>query len=158
MGRRGALAAIGDWHTVLPLRCAEVAGRHGGGPLGEAAGNEQRAQGQGFPHGGARAVEAVEGDPEVPQAKGCADALVEQVAGQDIVQVLRGEGGLLQRLAQRGLLHGALRLLPCFLPEEAVLAQVVEVGAQRAIPLLPAANGGVGEDDAGPRKGDGLPP
>ena len=85
LSRGRPLVAIGHRHPVLPLGGAEVGTGDGGSPAGEAAVDEHGRQGQRLAHGGAGAVQAVEGDAEVPQAEGGADALVQQVPGADIV-------------------------------------------------------------------------
>ena len=158
MGGGGALVAVGHRHPVLPLSGAEMAGGHGRQPLGESPRNEQGPQGQGFPHGGAGPVEPVKGDVEIPQAEGRADALVEQVPRQHVVQLSRREAPLLQRPAEGDLLHRALRLLPGLLSEKAVLAEIVKISGQGTFPLLLAAHGGVGEDDRRFFQGHRLPP
>ena len=68
-------------------RRAEVGGGHGGGLFREAAINGHGRQGEGFPHGGAGSVEPVKGHAEFPQTEGGTDALVQQVPGENIIQV-----------------------------------------------------------------------
>ena len=92
----------------------------GGGQPGEAAVDQQGGQHQGLPHGGAGPVQAKKRDVEAPQAKGGADALVQQIPGQDVIQVLGHQPALFQSPLQHPLLHGGLRLLPGVLPEEGI--------------------------------------
>ena len=120
LGGGGALAAVGDRHPVLALGGAVVGGGHGGGQPGEAPVNEQRRQRQALSHGGAGAVQPVEGDMEAPQAEGGADALVQQVPSQHVVQFTGGEATLFQRPAQDPLLHGGFSLFPCLFPKEGI--------------------------------------
>ena len=120
LGGRGTLAAIGDGHAVLALGGAVVrAGLRGGKPR-KAPVDEQARERQPLAHRGARAVEPVERDAELAQAEGRPDALVEQVAREDIVQILRRKPALLQRALKRAALHGGLALLPGLAAEERV--------------------------------------
>ena len=97
LGGRGALAAIGDWHPVLPLGGAEVGTGLGGDGFRKAAVNEQRRQRQCLAHGGAGSVQAEKGDAQFPQTEGGTDALVQQVPRQYIVHIARLQPRLLQR-------------------------------------------------------------
>ena len=69
LGGGGALTAVGHRHPVLPLGGAEVGAGHGGRPAGEAPVDEEGRQGQRLPHGGAGAVQPIEGDAELPQTE-----------------------------------------------------------------------------------------
>ena len=155
LGGGGALVAVGHRHPVLPLGGAVVGGGDGGAAAGKPAVDQHGRQGQGLPHGGAGAVEAEEGDAEVPQAEGGADALVQQVPGQDIVQVLRFQFRFLQGLPQHRLLHGGLRLLPGLLPEEGVGLQPVEVVRQGALAFKFSPDVGEGQHGGGMGQGHG---
>ena len=156
LGRGGALVAVGHRHPVLPLSGAEVGAGDGGGPAGVAAVDEHGRQRQGFAHGGAGTVQAVEGNAEVPQAEGGADALVQQVSGADIVQVAGLQLGLIQRPLDNLFLHGGFRLFPGLFSEEGIIGQLVKVGGQGALRLLLAADVGVGDDGGGMGKSDGA--
>ena len=155
LGRGGPLAAVGHRHTVLPLGGAEVGGGHGRRPAGKAAVNKQRRQGQGLPHGGAGAVQPVEGNAEVPQAEGGAHALVQKVSRQNIVQVSGLEARLIQSAAQSPLLHGGLRFFPGRLSEKGILAQLVKAAAKGALALEFPADAGAGADGGGMGQGHG---
>ena len=156
LGGGRPLAAVGHRHPVLPLGGAEVGGGQGGGPVGVAAVDQQGRQAQALSHGGAGTVEPVEGHPEVPQAEGGADTLVQQISGQDIVQVLRRQLRLLQRSLKDRLLHGGLCFLPGLFPEEGVVADLVKKVRQGALALEFPPNIGKGEDGGGMGQGHGL--
>ena len=133
-----------------------MGGGQGCGPVGVAAVNQQGRQAQTFPHGGAGAVQPVKGDVEVPQAEGGADALVQQIPRQDIVQVLRRQLRLVKGPLEDGFLHGGLRLLPGLLPEEGVGIDLVKVVRQRALALELPADIGKGENGGGMGQDHGL--
>ena len=95
LGRRCALVAVEHRHPVLPLGGAEMGAGHSGHDGGKAAIDKQSRQGQAFAHGGTGTIEAIKGDFEVPKAKGGADALIQQIPCQHIVQVLRYKSPLL---------------------------------------------------------------
>ena len=120
--------------------------------------DKQSRQGQAFAHGGTGTIEAIKGDFEVPKAKGGADALVQQVSGQDAVHLLGGNASLFHCPAQGELLHGGFPLLPAFLPEVGVLIQLIEIAGQRALGLLFTADVGVGQDTHRAPQPHGLPP
>ena len=65
----GALASIGHRHAVLPFCGAEMGAGHGGYGIGKSAVNEQSCQREGFSHGGAGAVEAVERNTKLPHTE-----------------------------------------------------------------------------------------
>ena len=117
----------------------------GGGQPGEAAVDQQGGQHQGLPHGGAGAVQSEKGNTKIPQAKGGADALVQQIPRQHAVQIAGLQPRLIQRPLQDLPLHGGLRLFPCFLPEKGVAAQLVKISGQRPLPLHPSADVGEGQ-------------
>ena len=156
LGGGSPLAAIGHRHPVLPLGGAEVGAGKGGGPAGKAAVDEQRRQGQGFSHGGAGAVEAVEGDAKVPEPKGGTNALVQQVSGQDIIQIGGFQPGPVQRPLKNFLLHGGLAFFPGLFPEKGIIGKFVEISGQRAVSLLPSADVGKGQDRGRMGQGDGA--
>ena len=156
LGGGVALAAVGQRHAVLPLGAAEVGGGEGGGPVQKPGGYHQRRQGKSFAHGGTGAVQAVQGDGHVPQGKGGADALVQQVPAEDAVQVLRPEGGLFQCCGQHGGLHGGFGLLVGLFAEIGVGLQPVEKSVQRAAGFVLSAEIGAGRHNGGGREADGL--
>ena len=136
----------------LPLGGAEMGAGHAGRHPGVAAGDQQAAQGQTLPHGGAGPVQAKKRDVEAPQAKGGADALVQQIPGQDVIQILGHQPALFQGPLQHPLLHGGLRLLPGVLSEKGVRAQLVKVLRQGTVSLELAADVGVGHHAGGLRQ------
>ena len=144
--------------AVLPLRRAEVGGGHRRRPGAEAPVQRHGRQGQGLPHGGAGPVQPQEGDLEPPGGEGGADALVEQVPGEEQVQ----GGGVQPRLVQGGgeglALHGGLRPLPGGLPKGVVPTDGVKGAPQGPLPLLFARHVGVAGDDRGMLQGHRLPP
>ena len=156
LGGGGALVAVGHRHPVLPLGGAEMGGGHGGHPAGKSAVDGHGRQRQGLPHGGAGAVETVKGDVEFPQTEGGADALVQQVSGENIVQIGGGQACLFQRTAQNPLLHGGLRLLPGLFPKEGVLFQFVKIGGQGPLTFHFTADGSEGQHRRRGCKDDGL--
>ena len=123
----------------------------------QAAGEQQAPQGQALPHGGAGPVQAEKRNLKVPQAEGGADALVQQVPGQDVVQFRRGQPALFQGPGQGLLLHGGLRLLPGVLSEEGIRAQQVKMLRQGAVGLEFSADVGIGHHAGGPQQGHRLP-
>lgn len=145
LGGRRPLAAVGNRHPILPLGGAEMGAGLCGGQPGEAAVDQQGGQHQGLPHGGAGAVQPEKGNTEIPQAKGGADALVQQIPRQHAVQIAGLQPRLIQRPLQDLPLHGGLRLFPCFLPEKRVAAQLVKISGQRPLPLHPSADVGEGQ-------------
>lgn len=157
LGGRRALVAVEHRHPVLPLRRAEMGAGDGGSQPSKAAVNEQRRQGQALPHGGAGAVQPVKRNFEIPQTEGRADALVQQIPRQHIIQILRPQTALFHGLLQGKLLHGGLSLLPAFLPEVGVLIQLVEIGGQGSSGLLLAPNVGKGHHAHRLLQAHGLP-
>ena len=157
LGRGSPLAAVGHRHAVLPLGSAVVGAGHAGRRPGVTAGEQQAPQGQALPHGGAGPVQAEKRNLKVPQSEGGADALVQQVPGQDVVQFRRGQPALFQGPGQGLLLHGGLRLLPGVLSEEGIRAQQVKMPRQGAVGLEFSADVGVGHHAGGPQQGHRLP-
>ena len=156
LGGGGPLAAV--WHrgAVLPLGGAEVGGGLGGGETGKAPSHRHSRQRQALSHGGAGTVHAVEGDSEVPQGEGCADVLVQQIAGEDAVHVLRRQAALLPGAAQGDGLHLRLPLLPRFFAEEGVVVRYVKIRTQRALPFQTAAYIGPAHHAGRPEEPAGL--
>ena len=113
-----------------------MGGGHGRRPHPEAAVQQHGRQRQTLRHGGAGPVQPEKGHVLSPDGKAGADALIEQVPCQQIVQGGHADAGLVQGSGQSQLLHGALRLLPAPLPEGVVLADVVKGGGQGTLPLL----------------------
>jgi len=66
--------------------------------------------------------------------------LVQQVARQHQIHVLRPHAAPLQRVAQRPLLENGFRLFPAGLSAEGVRLDLVKIAAQRALPLQLAAD------------------
>ena len=156
LGGGAALAAVGQGRAVLPLGGAEVGGRLRRGDGGAAAGDGCGCQRQRLAHGGACAVHPVEGDVEIPQGEGGADILVQQVAGEHAVHVLRRQTALLQRQPQGVGLHLRLALLPRFPPAEGILRHRVKVAAQRPRALQPSRHRRAADDARRLQKPAGL--
>ena len=157
LGGGSALAAILQRGAVLPLRGAEVGGDHHPGPLPKAPVQCHGGQGQTLPHGGAGAVQPEEGALLIPGGKGGTDALVQQVAGEQPVQLPLSRPCLFQRQGQGLLLHGPLGLLPGGRAEGVIRVNIVEAGCQRTLPLLFPHYIGKGEQGGGTGQRRGLP-
>jgi len=155
LGGGGSLIAVWNGHPVLPLGGTEVRGGEGGGPVGVPPINQQGRKRKTLTHGGAGTVQAVEGDVEVPQTEGGADALIQQITRQNIIQLGGRQMGLVQCPLQYPLLHGGFSLFPSFFAEKWVTAQLVEIGGQRAGTFQLAADVGKGQDGWRLRQGDG---
>ena len=158
LGGGGALTAVLQGGAVLALRRAEVGGDHHPRPLSETTVQGHGCQNQPLAEGGAGPVQAEEGNFLLPGRVRGADALVEQVAGKQPVQLLGGEGALLKGQGQGLLLHSPFGLLPGGLPKGVVLVDIVKAGGQRALPLHASHHIGGAED--GGRRGQRrrLPP
>ena len=117
-----------------------MAGGHGNHPVGIAPAHGHGGQQQRLRHGGARPVEPQMGDPGIAQGKGGADALVQQIPGEDQVDVIGVEPRLVQKLVQGELLHLLLRLLPGFFPESGIHAPYVKAVSKRSLCLLLSAH------------------
>ena len=143
------LSAVLQGGAVLPLGGTEMGGGHHPGELGEASVDEHGGQGQPLPHGRAGPVKAEEGHVLAPYGEGGADALVQKVPREEVIQV----GGCLPRLVQGGgqghLLHGGLGFLPALFSEGVVLLNMVEAVGQRAVPFFLAHHVGMADDGRG---------
>ena len=93
---------------------------------------------------------------EIPQGEGGADILVQQVAGEHAVHVLRRQSALLQRQPQGVGLHLRLALLPRFPPAEGILRHRVKVAAQRPRALQPSRHRRAADDARRLQKPAGL--
>ena len=82
------------------------------------------------------------GDTGVPQRKGGADALIQQVPGADQIDVPGLQPGLLQQLVQGKLLHFLFRLLPGLFTEFRIHAFDIEAVAQGPLGFLFACHTG----------------
>ena len=149
LGGGGALTAVLQGGAVLALRRAEVGGDHHPRPLPKAPVQGHGRQNQPLAEGGAGPVQAEKGDLLFPSRVGGTDALVEQVPGEQIVQLPGGEPPFLERKGQGLLLHGPLGLLPGGLPKGVVLVDIVKAGGQRALPLHAAHHIAGAEDCEG---------
>ena len=87
LGGRGSLSAVLQRQAVLALRRAEVGGRHGGGARRGARFHEKRGHGERLSHGGAGAELPEKRDVQAAQAESGRDALVQQVSGEDAVDI-----------------------------------------------------------------------
>ena len=138
--------------TFVVVECAPAACLYKGAAAGDGCG----CQRQRLAHGGARAVHPVEGDVEIPQGERSADILVQQVAGEHAVHVLRRQSPLLQRQPQSVGLHLRLALLPRFPPAEGILRHRVKVAAQRPRALQPTRHRRAADDARRLQKPAGL--
>lgn len=114
-------------------------------------------QGQALRHGGAGPVQPKEGHILPPDGKAGADALVEQISCQQVVQTGYTEPGLAESGGEGQLLHGALRLFPASLAKGIVLADMIEGGGQRPFPFLFAHHGSAADDRRRVLQGHSLP-
>ena len=121
-----------------------MGGGHGRHPVRVAAAHGHRRQQQALGHGGAGPVKPQMGDPGVAQGKAGADALVQQVPGEDQVQIPLLQLRLVQQLFQGQLLHFLFGLLPGLFSEFCVHALDVEAVAQGAFGFLFPGNAGPG--------------
>ena len=76
LGGRGALPAVFQRETELPLRGAEMRGGHGHGPPRDPGFHKQGRQAQGLGHCGAGPILAKKGNSQAAQAEGRGNALV----------------------------------------------------------------------------------
>ena len=155
-GRR-THAAVFQRKAVLALSGAKVRACERGGGLGAAAVDEHRGQTDRLSHRRARAVQPEIRRTDAAHGVGRAHALIEQVAGEHVVERLR-----LQRrfaaYARKALpQHGALGLLPALFAEICVLTDAVKAVAQRTFALFSAHDAGGGADHGRGRKLHGLP-
>ena len=153
---RCAHAAVFQREPVLPLGRAEVRARERGGVLGVAAVDEHGGQTERFRHRRARAVQPQIGHTDVSHGIGRTHALVEQVAGEHIVELLRGQPGLLAHKVEALPQHVALGLLPALCAEIGVLTDAVKAIVQRALALLFPHDAGGGKDHGRGGKLHGL--
>ena len=145
LGCGRALAAIFQRQAILPLGRCKVGRGHGGRPLGIAAVDHHGCHQQALRHGGAGAVQSQKWHALPPHGKAGADALVQQVAGAEHVQLLRRKKRFLQRPLQRLLLHLAFGLFPSFLAEFGILRDHIEPAGQRTLTLFFAHDAGPGQ-------------
>ena len=121
------LTAVAKRKTVLPLGGCKVRGGQCGRALCVARVDGGSGKRQPLCHGRARAVQTEKRDLCAAHGEGGADALVEQVACKQHVQLAAAGRGLLPRSIERQLLKARLSLLPRFLPEARVRLGAVEV-------------------------------
>ena len=113
---RGALAAVGEGKAVLALGGAEMRRRGNRQPRGGSSLDEHAAECKSLRHGRARAVLPEIGDVGVHGREKRADALVEQVARKDQIEVAPVQTALAERKVYRGFLKLAFGEFPRFLP------------------------------------------
>lgn len=155
LGGGRPLATVLERIAELLFRGGKVRRRGRDRIVGGAAVREHGRHRQGEGHGGARAVQPGKGDVQLPQAKGGGDALVEQVAGKDHVDLRRGERRLGQRADDRLTHEGALRLFPGGLAHGGIGKNVIELLTQRPLALLFTHDGGApGDNRAGGQRQD----
>ena len=133
-----------------------MGGGHGGRQGAEPPVQQHGRQREGLGHGGAGPIQAEKGDVGPPDGKSGADALVEQVPGQDIIQTGGGLSRLLQGGGQGQTLHGALGLLPAGLAEGVIRADLVKGGGQRPLALFFSHHAGKAGDGRRARQSHGL--
>ena len=93
----------------------------------------------------------------IPGGEGGADTLVQQVPGEQPVQLSLSRTSLFQGQGQGLLLHGPLRLFPGGFAEGVIHVDIVEAGGQRSLPLLFPHHIGEGEQGGGTGQRHGLP-
>ena len=134
-----------------------MGGAHGCRHPGVAAVDSHGCETRCLRHSGAGAVQAEKRHTGIPYGKTGTDALVEQVAAEQRVQVRV----LQTRLPLGGLqgngLHFALRFFPGELTEGGVRGGAVEVGGQRPLAFLFAADGTGGQNGGAAVKDNALP-
>ena len=147
-------AAVFQRLTKLPFGAREVGRGDGGGQVGDACADQQRGEQGGFGHGGAGSIEPEEGAAGGAHAVGRGDALIEQVAGQDEVDLVGGSADLIEGELEGGRLHFAFGLLEGGGAEAFVEGDVGKIGAEGALLFLLADNsagalevGGMVEED-----------
>ena len=133
-----------------------MGGGQGGHVIAKASVQEHGPQGQALRHGGAGPVQPEERNVLGPEGVGRGDALVEQVPGEDVVQLLGGDPGLFQSVVQGFFLHGGLGLFPAFFPKRIVLPDAVKIGGQRPLAFLLAHRVAEAGDGRRRSKADGL--
>src|SRR5699024_140856 len=111
----------------------------------------------GLSHGGTRPVLPQKGNLVPHHPKGGGDALVQQIPGEDQVQVLRSQPGPGQRQGHRLLLQLGLGLLPGVHAQAGVPKGLVEVRPQGPLGLSLAPHGGPAQQGGGPVKGQAAP-
>ena len=136
LGSGGALSAVLQREAELPLGRAEVGGGDRQALPRKPRVHKHAGKAETFRHGGAGAVQPEEGDCHLAGGIGRADALVEQVAGKQKVDLLLLHAALLQRQVDGLLLHQRLGLFPGLFAEGGVVGEIVEIVCQRALLLL----------------------
>ena len=124
---------------------------------GKAAPHGHGGHEQAFGHGGAGPVEPQVGDSQIPQGKGRADALVQQIPGKDQVKIRQKDSRLFRQFFQGLLLHMVFRLFPGILPKVGIPAFEVEGMGQGPLRLLLSGDAGPGGDDGALGQGKALP-
>ena len=155
-GRR-AHTAVFQRKAVLALGGAKVRACERGGGLGIAAVDEHRGQTDRLCHRRACAVQPKIRRTGAAHGVGRAHALVEQVAGEHVVELLRLQTGLAAHARKALPQHGALGLFPALFAEICVLTDAVKAVAQRPLALFFAHDAGGGADHGRGRKLHGLP-
>ena len=128
-----------------------------GGGLGAAAVDEHRGQTDRLRHRRARAVQSEIRRTDAAHGVGRAHTLVEQVAGEHVVERLRRQRRFAAYARKALPQHGALGLLPALFAEICVLTDAVKAVAQRTFALFSAHDAGGGADHGRVRKLHGLP-
>ena len=147
LGSGSPLSPVGQGKAVLPLRRGKMGGGQRGSTVDITRVDRGSGQEQALGHGRAGAIEPQSGDAGAPQGVTGAHALIQQVSGEDQIELLPLKGGLFQQQLQGGLLELRLRLLPGLLPIFPVGDHSVKGLAQRPFAFLLADDGGPGGDD-----------
>ena len=155
-GRGRADGTIAQRRAELPLRRAEMAGRHGQQAVGKARAAKRGPQPQRLGHGAAGPEQPHKGQVQLPQGVAGRRALGLQVPGQHQADLLFRGVGLFQAEAGRPQLQNFFRRLPVGLPAVVVREQLVKLRGQRALTLFFAAHRRVGRDHGHPLKQKGI--
>ena len=121
-------------------------GRRGYPQVPQSRFRQEGGEQQSFCHIGAGAVDAQIGDSQLPYSKGGADALVEQVPGQQAVEVRIGEPGFFHRQFHSVMVQTAFSPFPALLTKGAVRVNGVKEFSQRAFAFPFGADGGKAPD------------
>ena len=101
LGSLRPLPAVLQREAELPLRRAEVGGGERAAQIRRAAVHKDRGEGQGLRHGRAGAELAEHRHPVFPHPEGGGDALVEQVAREQVMELGGGHPRLVHRPGKR---------------------------------------------------------
>ena len=133
-----------------------MGGSHGNHALCKAAADGHGAQEQALRHGGAGPIQPQKRNAQIPQTKAGADALVQQIAAKQDINVLGLQMGFFQRCLYGQGLHLRFCFLPGGLAEFCIGIQMVKPGMQRTFQFFFPANSGGGQENRTMLKHQGL--